>query len=598
MITSTREHLRGQIVVTFALACVALVAIVALAIDGARVVVEQRGMQNGVDGAALTGALDLGPGAAAPQSAWAIDDAIYGVERSLGIDFSNNYTAPSSYNVAHRLIGGATSCVPNSCTSPTGPFNPSNAATSPCCNGWVDRTGAYTLTITTPYNFKNSGDDEAFIYVKLTHQFPLVFSSSLYPTIGVSVTSIARNHAIPYAIFAFKHNDSADIYLNGSTTLQANKRMGDNGSLRSSSGNVTFICNPQYGNQYGGDLWEYTPTSSASINATSVAEGSCGLPTLSLNKPLGSYEYPPNVNLPPDPSSAALQSGTVANGTTAMLIPTRSLDPTQPLGPKYGNIQVNGTLILEPGVYFFEGTSSPAGLNVAGSGTIETGDCYLQTLPNCSPVQAKTNACGGFTGSVPNNSVPITPVVSWPGITNNFHCTTDADFGVLLVFWPAGSDVNATSCTNQNPLLSGNYYCTQAAGTSGSVNTMAIAGGGNIYLTSTAKFHDVSLFVDPNHAGDGWNFTTQSSMSGSGCSSQVCAKQIGLGSNVVSINGGGSISINGAMLAPDDNVTLGGSPSGYGYGQILAYTITIKGSTGVAENYNPLALAYVPVLVQ
>jgi Flp pilus assembly protein TadG len=596
LITSTREHLRGQIAVTFALASVALFAMVALAVDGARVLVEQRGLQNGADGAALTGALDLGPGAAAPQSATAIDDTVYALERTLGIDFSNNYGA-----AGHLLTSGP--CAPNACVSgstPSGPYNPSNAATSPCCNGWVDRSGAYTLTITTPYNYKNSGGDEAFVYVKLTHQLPLVFSSSLYPTIGISVTSIARNHAIPYAIFAFKHNDSADIYLNGNTSLLANKRVGDNGSLSSTrTGSLNFVCNAAYGGQYGGDLWEYTNTSSTSINAASVSEGKCPGPSPSLDNALGYYEYPPNVNLPPDPTATALQSGSVANGATAMLIPTRSLDPTQPLGPRYSNIQVNGTLVLQPGVYFFEGTTSPAGLNIQAGGTVETGDCYLQTLPNCNKTTAKTNACGGTgVGGVPNNSVPITPVVSWPGITNNFHCTSDFDFGVLLVFWPAGADVNASSCTNQNPALSGNYFCTLNPPSSGSVNTMALAGGANIYLTSTSKFHSVSLFVDPNHAGDGWNFTTQSSMSGSGCSSQICAKQIGLGSNVISIQGGGSISINGAMLAPNDNVSLAGSPSGYGYGQVLAYTITIKGTTAVVENYNPLALAYVPVLVQ
>ena len=177
----------------FALASVALLAIVALAIDGARVLVEQRGLQNGADGAALTGALDLGPGAGSVQTAWALDDTVYAIERTLGIDFSNNY-GPAT----HRLLSGI--CSPNACTSLTnppqaGPYNPSNAA-SPCCNNWMDTTNAYTLTITSPYNYKNTGEDEAFIYVKLTHQFPLVFSSSLYPTIGVSVTSIARNHAI------------------------------------------------------------------------------------------------------------------------------------------------------------------------------------------------------------------------------------------------------------------------------------------------------------------------------------------------------------------------------------------------------------------
>jgi len=96
----------------FALASVALLAIVALAIDGARVLVEQRGLQNGADGAALTGALDLGPGAGSVQSSWALDDTVYAIERTLGIDFSNKYTT------GHRLLSGP--CSPDACTALTG----------------------------------------------------------------------------------------------------------------------------------------------------------------------------------------------------------------------------------------------------------------------------------------------------------------------------------------------------------------------------------------------------------------------------------------------------------------------------------------------
>jgi Putative Flp pilus-assembly TadE/G-like len=587
LIISTREHLRGQILVVFALASVALFAIVALAIDGARMLVEQRGLQNGVDGAALTGALDLGPGAGSVQTSWALDDTVYAVERTLGIDFSNNYAAPSPYNVGHRLLGGATACSPNACTSstsPEGPYNPSNAA-SPCCNNWVDRSGAYTLTITTPYNYKNTGEDEAFIYVKLVHQFPLIFTSSLYPTIGVTVISIARNHAIPYAIFAFKQNDDHDISTNGATGITANKRVGDNGSVTMPNKSMLFVCNPQF----GGDLWEYTATSSAAIDPTSIGEGNCPGGASSADKALGGYVFPPNVNLPPDPGSGALQGAiTVPLGSTEMLIPTRSLDPTQPLGPRYSSVTVKGTLVLQPGVYFFEGTANGSGLNVAANGTVETGDCYLQVLPTCDPVVAKTNAC------LPAPGAPIASAV--PGWASNFHCTTDFDFGALLVFWPAGPDVNA-KCTNVNPAASGNYFCTAGAGGGGTYNTMNVQGGANFYLSSTPKFHDVSLFVDPNHATSSWNFTNSANLPAS-CSTQVCAKELGLGSNVIGVGGGGNISVNGAMLAPQDNVSVGGSSTGKGYGQILAYTISLNGNVGITENYNPIALAYVPVLVQ
>ena len=583
MITSTREHLRGQIVVIFALASVALFAIVALAIDGARVLVEQRGLQNGADGAALTGALDLGPGAGSAQTSWALDDTVYAIERTLGVDFSNNYGAAT-----HRLTGGA--CSPNACTSLTnppqaGPYNPSNAA-SPCCNGWVDRSGAYTLTITTPYNYRNSGEDEAFIYVRLTHQLPLVFTSSLYPTIGVTVTSIARNHAIPYAIFAFKHNDSADISTNGATGITANKRVGDNGSVTMPNKSMLFVCNPQF----GGDLWEYVPTSSAAIDPTSVTEGGCPGGAVSADNPLGGYVFPPNVNLPPDPGSGALQAAiTVPLGTTEMLIPTRSLDPTQPFGPRYSSVTVKGTLVLQPGVYFFEGTANGSGLSVGANGTVETGDCYLQVLPTCDPVVAKTTAC------TPAPGAPIASAV--PGWGPNFHCTTDFDFGALMVFWPADGGDASANCSRQNPAASGNYFCTAGAGKGGTYNTLTIQGGANFYLSSTPKFHDVSLFVDPNHSTSSWNFTNSANLPPT-CSTQVCAKEIGLGSNVISVGGGGNISVNGAMLAPQDNVSVGGSSTGKGYGQILAYTISLNGGVGVTENYNPIALAYVPVLVQ
>ena len=495
--------------------------------------------------------------------------------------------------MGHRLLGGATACSPNACTASSpapgpGPYNPSNAA-SPCCNNWVDRSGAYTLTITTPYNYKNTGEDEAFIYVRLTHQLPLVFTAALFPSIGVTVTSIGRNHAIPYAIFAFKHNDDHDISTNGATGITANKRVGDNGSVTMPNGSMTFVCNPQF----GGDLWEYIPTSSAAINATSVGETKCPSGAAS-NLPLGGYVFPPNVNLPPDPGSGALFGAiTVPNATTMMLMPTRSLDPTQPLGPRYSSVIVKGTLVLQPGVYFFEGTANGSGLNVSSGGTVETGDCYLQVLPTCNPVTAKTLAC------TPAPGAPIVSAVAgWPGSTNNFHCTTDYDFGVLLVFWPADAGDAAAKCTNQNPAASGNYFCTAGGGgKGGTYNTLSVQGGANLYLTSTAKFHDVSLFVDPNRATSSWNFTAAANLPAS-CNTQVCAKQIGLGSEVISVGGGGNISVNGAMLAPQDNVSIGGSSTGKGYGQILAYTISLNGNVGVVENYNPIALAYVPVLVQ
>ena len=83
MLTRIRRRVeRGQVLVIFAISSVAIFGIVALAIDGGRILMQQRTLQNALDGAALTGALDLGPGASADQSGTGEDDAIYAVERS------------------------------------------------------------------------------------------------------------------------------------------------------------------------------------------------------------------------------------------------------------------------------------------------------------------------------------------------------------------------------------------------------------------------------------------------------------------------------------------------------------------------------------
>src|SRR5207302_8582047 len=131
---------RGQVLVIFALSAVALFAVLALAIDGGRMLMDQRALQNAADGAALLAASDVGPGADPTQQGWAQDDAVLSIERSLSIDFSNNYTGK-----AHRLTGGAGNCIPSACSPP---FSP-----TACCTNWADTTNGYLFTITTPYAF-------------------------------------------------------------------------------------------------------------------------------------------------------------------------------------------------------------------------------------------------------------------------------------------------------------------------------------------------------------------------------------------------------------------------------------------------------------
>jgi hypothetical protein len=180
--------------------------------------------------------------------------------------------------------------------------------------------------------------------------------------------------------------------------------------------------------------------------------------------------------------------------------------------------------------------------------------------------------------------------------TIKFACKS-SDFGVLLVFFPHGTD-QAGTCTNQNPAASLQYYCTNNS-TWADDNQFSIWAGSAVYLSSSPRYHNIVVYIDPAHnIGTTLNYTTAAALATAGCATSACANHIGLGSMVVNVGGGGSISIKGAIVAPTDNVNLGGGTSGSGYGQVISYRLSTQGNGTVAESYNPLALAYSPVIVQ
>jgi putative Flp pilus-assembly TadE/G-like protein len=564
---------RGQVLVIFGVSAVALFAVLALAIDGGRMLMDQRALQAAGDGAALLAASDIGPGADATQRGWAQDDAVLSVERSLAISFSNNYVGK-----AHRLTGGAGNCKPSACSPPWSP--------TACCTNWADTTNGYLFSITTPLAF-GTAEPEAVVRVKLVHHMPLLIGGSLWPTIDVTTFSTARNYAIPYAIFTFKHNDKDDLDQNGGASLTANKRIGANGTA--SRGSMTFTCLGAAPGQWGGDFFSYSANNGATLSGTK--ENTCGAPAAAGNVLLPNYILPPGVRLPDDPclltpnpcGAAQAVQGALSVIGTAMLTPTIPADPTQPLGPRYSKVTVSGSgnvLYLQPGVYFFEGTASGSGLEILSSGTVVTGDCWAAggpTFPNCS----STAVCG----------LPMTPLVAGQGAF--FKCGAGDDMGVLLVFWPHGTDVACSAASWPNASFP---YCSQN-GSTGADNQLHIQAQGNLYLTSSPRYHSVVLFVNPAHSNSTWNFTTQASLP-AGFTTQTDAGQLGNGSNVVYVQGGGNISVVGATFAPQDNLFLGGGTGGKGYGQLLAYFIHYQGNAAIVESYNPLALVYAPVLVR
>jgi hypothetical protein len=274
---------RGQVLVIFGLSAVAIFGIVALAIDGGRMLMDQRSLQNAGDGAALLAASDIGPGADTTQRGWAQDDAVLSVERSLSIDFSNNYTGKP-----HRLIGGVGNCLPAACSPPWSP--------TACCTNWADTTNGYLFSITTPRAF-GTAEPEAVVQIRLVHHMSLMIGGSLWPQIDVSANSTARNYAIPYAIFTFKHNDEHDLEANGSASLSANKRIGSNGAAYKGAMDFTCLVPPSGGaTRWGGDLFSYAvlPSGASAPTITGTKENTCPSPgTLSSRVALGAMCFRP-----------------------------------------------------------------------------------------------------------------------------------------------------------------------------------------------------------------------------------------------------------------------------------------------------------------
>jgi Flp pilus assembly protein TadG len=596
MMMRFRRRERGQVLVIFAVSSVALFAVASLAIDGGRILMDQRSMQNAIDGAALNGAIDIGPGASATQSANAQDDAVNNIENALGISFSNNY---GTYG-AHHLAGG---CSGAACQPPYG------AGTI----NWTDTTGTYRLTVTTPFNF-NGQEKEAFIRIHLVHTFSLMIGGSLFPTLPISADVVARNYDLPYAIYTLKYYDFDDYQQNGSNTFQANKDIGTNGSASpSGSAAETFYCSKLpsglYG--YGGNLVEYEVQTLASshITANSIKSGCSsdtpfpGTGTTGSAPTLGSLNAPPPVRLPPDPYGSAVTPATTNYTVSgvAYLQPTISGTPGGSYGPRYGTVSVpsGATLYLEPGVYFFEGTAAGSGLQIQAGGSVVTGDCYGEALPNCwSPGSGNPPICpSGLTGAGVAN-----PILGLLSGSQNFPCPKDGDFGALLVFYPHGTD-SSVACTSTNPLdlNPSHQFCPYSTSSpAGADNQLHVqASSSNIYLTSSPKYHNVAVYVDPAHEnGTLWNYSSSANLSAIGCVSSACAMEVGVGSQVIYSNGGGNISIIGCILAPDDNVELGGGSTGKGYGQIISYTLYMHGTGTINELYNPLSLAYEPVVVR
>jgi len=123
-----------------------------------------------------------------------------------------------------------------------------------------------------------------------------------------------------------------------------------------------------------------------------------------------------------------------------------------------------------------------------------------------------------------------------------------------------------------------------APGSLCTTNLFLEAGSGAILLAPSPRFNNISVYVE--FADAPWQAT---------CSSLLTPAE---GTQVVKIQGGATYYIFGVLYGPGDNMNIAGGPAGSGVGQVVAWTLTVSGTSAVQEAYNPAYLPYFRGLIQ
>ena len=362
---------RGQALILVAIAILVLTAILVLALDGGRIYLDRRQLQDAADAAALAGAeqLQVLP---YPSYAGAHTQALSLVVTNLPGTSTSGLTAPSAATWGPLNIGAS-----------------------------------YTVTMNaTPTTYQ----------VTLQHSIPTVVAPvhGFAPSMQLQVQATAQNGTLPFAMVLLQRSynpNYANLQINGTPaklTLNGGGGTADRGGVYSNAsanlgaGTVQFgtgVCPPNPpGTGNNGEVWTVTPTSLPVAQVVCPqAQGQAHTTTQVLTDP----GYPE----PPAPAFTATNGATVLNGPPNYLCPGH-----------YGNklqVQGGGTGVLLPGVYHID-----AG-GVAVSGTLRTLD-----TTDTFPIPASSTNCNQGVAAAPTDVgviIEITPANTSGQTTCNQH---------------------------------------------------------------------------------------------------------------------------------------------------------------------------------
>lgn len=441
------RHRRGQALILVAIAILVLTAILALALDGGRIYLDRRQLQDAADAGALAGSeqLQVLP---YPSYAGAHTQALTTVVKNLLGTTSSGLTAPSTAAWGPLTIGAG-----------------------------------YTVSMnaTTPTTYQ----------VTVQHTIPTVVAPvhGFAPSIQLQVQATAQNGTFPFALILLQRSYSttyANLTMNGAPvqlTLNGGGGVADRGGIYSNAsanlgqGTVQFgtgVCPPNPpGTGNNGEFWTVTPTALPSSQVICPqSQGQARTTTQVLPDP----GYPE----PFAPAFTATNGATVLNGTE-YLCPGH-----------YGNkiyIQAGATGVLLPGVFHVDAggvtvggtlrTMNPGEQIVAGAVV----DCSLN-LPYTAPAD---------TGAI----IEITPA-NTSGQTNcSKHQFSLTGSGATVTLQPSPKYYNISLYIEPMP----GWQTTCTAAPTGT-NVVAIAGSSNysIYGAIYAPADNIQI----GGSGGGW----------------------------------------------------------------------------------------------
>jgi Flp pilus assembly protein TadG len=196
---------------------------------------------------------------------------------------------------------------------------------------------------------------------------------------------------------------------------------------------------------------------------------------------------------------------------------------------------------------------------------------------------------GLYQGSISESS-PGSQVILYPGVyrfTSPIALTLSGGTlrGATAADYPLPGGAVAINCTgyNTSSAPSDLGLVIELKAPDCTTNTFSVSGGStNITLRPSPRYNNISFYIE-----------LFGPYPGLGCSTSTPA-----GSHVVNISGQANLNIYGAFYGPGDNMFFCGNGSGYGVGQIIAWTMQICGNGTVDEHYNPAYLPYFRGLIQ